>query len=481
MQGLKNWPVIGPVHDVPVQGPAANPCEPAYKGRRFGPVSLKLSAIALAVGAFGGIAATLIGWFGPYRGLGTAAFAIALMFIFCALVAWCASDVKKQEQASLENFERLKRVEGASARLAAIVESSTDAIISKSLDGVILSWNKSAERLFGYSAEEIIGQPVTKLFAPGREHEEPEILERIRSGQIVDHFETVRRRKDGSIFDVSLTISPIRDASGQIIGASKILRDITERKRIEQELQKARETLEERVQERTASLKETTDQLESFCYTIAHDLRSPLRAQQSYAQLLLDDYHEAIGETGRTYADRIIKAAGRLDELVVDLLTYSRLSREELSFANVDLNAVLAEVQHTLNHDIHAAGAEIEVGELFPVYAYEPTLKLVLTNLLSNAFKFVVPGRSPRVKIWSERCGSRVRVWIEDNGIGIAPQHLEKIFGVFQRLHVTDKYPGTGIGLAIVQKGLQRMDGHVGVESEADAGSKFWFDLPAAK
>ncbi len=251
-----------------------------------------------------------------------------------------------------------------------------------------------------------------------------------------------------------------------------------ERKRVQADLQRAKDELEEKVEERTAALQETTAQLETFCYTIAHDLRSPLRAQQSFAQVVLDDNQDALNEDSRNYLQRIVKSANRLDKLVNDLLVYSRLNRDELVFTKVDMGKVLADVQASIADEIASKGASVKVATLPAVRAYEPTLNLVITNLLGNALKFVKPGVAPEVKIWSESKGDLIRLWIEDNGIGISADNTEKIFGVFHRLHSADKYPGTGIGLAIVQKCVERMAGTVGVESEPGNGSRFWIELP---
>jgi signal transduction histidine kinase len=257
-------------------------------------------------------------------------------------------------------------------------------------------------------------------------------------------------------------------------------RELAERKRTEAELHKAKGELEERVKERTASLRETTEQLETFCYTIAHDLRSPLRAQQSFAQALIEDYRQVLDEMGMQYVTRILRSAERLDKLVHDLLTYSRLNRDDLKFADIDLAKVVQDIQVSHSEDIQKLGAEITTGPLHSVFAYEPTLNLIVANLVTNAMKFMKPGETPRIKIWSEQHDGRVRLSVQDNGIGIPREGLEKIFGVFQRLHPVDKYPGTGIGLAIVQKGVERMGGTVGVESEVGKGSRFWIELPAA-
>jgi PAS domain S-box-containing protein len=360
------------------------------------------------------------------------------------------------------------------------VESSDDAILSKTLQGIITTWNQGAQRMYGYTAEEAIGKSVTILIPFERLDEEPAIIERLKRGERIEHYETVRKRKDGTLLNVSLTVSPIKDATGKIIGASKIARDITERKRWEAEIKKAKDELELRVQERTASLNETTQQLETFCYTIAHDLRSPLRAQQSFASVLLEDYGNVLGETGSEYAERIIHSAKRLDQLVHDLLTYSRMSRSEIKFAKVDPAKVVKEVLETLAERIQSSGATISVGELMPVLAHEPTLNIVISNLVENALKFTAPGVAPQIQIRTILNKECVQLWVEDNGIGINPEHMPKIFGVFQRLHPNNVYPGTGIGLALVQKGVERMDGSVGVESEPGKGSRFWIQLPRA-
>jgi PAS domain S-box-containing protein len=374
-----------------------------------------------------------------------------------------------------------KQAEEARLRLAAVVESSDDAIISKTLEGYITSWNAGAQRLFGYTEQEALGKHITMLFPADRLAEEEVVLSHIRRGQPLQHFETVRKTKDGRLIDISLTVSPIKDALGKVIGASKIARDITEKKRAQAELLKLNEELEKRVKERTASLMETNEQLETFCYTIAHDLRSPLRAQQSFAQALLDEFGQPLGESGKDYAARILRNARRLDHLVSDLLAYSRISRDQLQLRPVELGKVMKDVLDAQADQVQQSNAKVEIGDLHCVKGYEPTLNLVLSNLVANALKFVPAGVAPSVRVRSEERGSFVRLWVEDAGIGIAPENTEKIFGVFHRLHHMDKYPGTGIGLAIVQKGVERMGGRVGVESEVGCGSRFWIELPIVK
>ncbi len=236
--------------------------------------------------------------------------------------------------------------------------------------------------------------------------------------------------------------------------------------------------LEDRVRERTRELREALLELESFAYTIAHDLRAPLRAQAGFSEILLSEYGDKLDEEARGHLGRIRHAAERMDSLVQDLLSYSRLTREEIRLQPVDMSALLSEVLIRMESDIRERRAEVIVaGSLPPVLAHRVMLEQVLTNLVSNAIKFVAPGVGPRITVRGEAREGRVRLWVEDNGIGIPAEYREKVFGVFERLE-PDKYPGNGIGLAIVRKAVERMGGRTGVESAPGSGSRFWFELP---
>ena len=683
----------------------------------------------------------------------------------------------------------------ASMHLAAIVDSSEDAIISKTLQGNVTSWNKSAEKLFGYTADEMIGQHITRLFPEDRLDEEPGIIARISRGQRIEHFETVRKTKDGRLIDISLTLSPIRDAHGRIIGVSKIARDITQRKHIEEQLrrseeqlrlmadslpqlawmaepdgtifwynrrwyeytgttpeqmkewgwktvhdpkvlprvleawsaslasgepfemefplkgadgvyrwfltrgnpirdsqgrilrwlgtntnidealktrkaledetrilellndtgsaiasqldlqnlvqlatdagtklsgakfgaffynvinekgeayllytlsgapreafeklglprntpifertfrgkgvmrsdditkdprygtmaphygmpkghlpvrsylavpvisrsgqvigglffahpdvgvftarserlvvgvaaqaaiaidnarlfetaqreiaerkrtedalQKAKGELEERVAERTASLTQAIAQMEEFSYSVSHDLRAPVRAMQGYAQALLEDYGNVLDDMAREYLNHIVRSGSRMDRLVRDILTYSRIARVEFQLHPVELDILIRDIiSHYPEMQPPHANITLQPG-LGRVIAHEPALTQAISNLLSNAVKFVGPGVKPLVHVYSERRDGWLRLWVQDNGIGIKPEHQRRLFGLFQRIHPDDRYEGTGIGLAIVRKSVERMGGTVGMESNG-AGSRFWLELPAA-
>jgi len=390
-----------------------------------------------------------------------------------------------------------KQAEEAHARLAAIVESSDDAIISKTLDGVITSWNAGAEKLLGHQAEEIVGQSITTIIPPDHQGEEKEILKRLRRDERVDHFETVRMTKDGRRVEVSLSVSPIRDATGRIIGASKIARDITRHKQAEEalktaqaELQNHARELERRVAERTADLHATNEQLETFVYSIAHDLRGPLRSMTGFSQLLVDDYAAQLNETAQVLLKRIHASSAFMDKLLLDLLAFGGAARTEVHLSPVKVSKAWEAALFQTSNQAEQSQAKIEtIGTLPVVRAHEATLGQCLANLVSNALKFVVPGVRPHVRLHAEEITdstradggrTRVRLWLEDNGIGIAPEDQERAFRVFERLNGA-RYLGTGIGLSIVRKGIERMGGRVGLESHPGKGTRFWIELPKAE
>lgn len=240
--------------------------------------------------------------------------------------------------------------------------------------------------------------------------------------------------------------------------------------------------LEERVRARTAELQERNEELEAFGYSISHDLRAPLRAMEGFSQALLEDYGDRLDTTGRGYAERVVTATRRMDELILDLLAYSRVTRSDVRLGRLDLGRLVQGAVEQLDAEVRNRGARIVVEpRLPPVVGHEATLAQVIANLLGNGIKFVPPDRTPEIRVRAERRDGTVRVWIEDNGIGIAPEHHDRVFRIFERLHGTDDFPGTGIGLAIVRKGVERMGGCVGLDSKVGEGSSFWVDLPGAE
>ncbi|BAY12415.1 CHASE3 domain-containing protein [Calothrix sp. NIES-2098] len=250
---------------------------------------------------------------------------------------------------------------------------------------------------------------------------------------------------------------------------------------LREQLQNYASELEQRVSDRTADLQVANQELEAFTYSISHDLRAPLRTMQGFAQALLEDYSDQLDSIGQEYIEYITEGAVQMDTLINDLLAYSRLSRVDIQLNPVDLTLVVEEALKQISAQIQEQQAKVTVISPLPqVIAHRPTLIQVVTNLLSNAIKFVKPGIQPEVKVYAQEQKDWINLWVIDNGIGIAPQHQERIFNVFERLHGVETYPGTGIGLAIVRKSIERMGGRAGVESQPSIGSRFWIALPKA-
>lgn len=363
--------------------------------------------------------------------------------------------------------EQTKATE-AQERLAAIVESSDDAIISKDLNGIIRSWNRGAERTFGYKAEEAIGQHISILAVPERSDEMPNILERISRGERIDHYVTKRRTKDGRVLSVSLTVSPVRDASGRIVGASKVARDMTEREQHQQALREA-----------NAALKRSNADLEQFAYSASHDLQEPLRMVATYTELLRKKFGQQLGERGDEYIRYAVEGALRMERLIKDLLAFtqaSSLGQEPTEW--VDANDVVDDVLANLATAIADSNATVTRDTLPAVRIHKFQLQQLFQNLIGNAIRYR-GADPPRIHVGVGRSDGEWVFSVQDNGIGIDQQYKEQVFGIFKRLHSAAEYPGTGMGLAICQRIVQRAGGRIWVESELGRGSTFFFTLAA--
>lgn len=367
--------------------------------------------------------------------------------------------------ASIIDITERKRAEEVQQHMAALVASADDAIISKGLDGLIRTWNPGAERLLGYTTEEIIGRPVSLLLPEDRQAEEAVILERIRSGQRVAHFETVRRRKDGSLLDVSLTISPIRNRFGAIVGASKVMRDITERKRNEQELSRS-----------NAELAQSNRELDEFVYTASHDLRAPLNGVGAVAQWILDDDRTLCPET----RDRLTLIQGRIERmhrLLSDVRAYARAGRcTETSGGLVNAAALVADIAATLHVP---PGFSVRCDpSLQSIQVMRVPLGLVLQNLIDNAIKHHDRAEGT-VTVSAHPAGTWIRFSVVDDGPGIPDEYHEAIFEMFRTLQPRDAVEGSGMGLALVRKIVGKMGGSAGIEPSRGRGAQFWFDWPS--
>jgi len=373
-----------------------------------------------------------------------------------------------------EEYNKVKDTEEKYYRL---FQNSNDAIFIQDLNGRIIDVNKKLLSLFGYDRSEIMSVSMADLVDVAEHSKYRGAIELlVKEGATV--FEIDLKRKNGEPFPAEVSASTFAVNGEKVVQA--VVRNISERKRAEEEFKKYRKHLEAFVAQRTDQLEAANKELESFAYSVSHDLRAPLRAMEGFASALLEDYAEKLDETGRDYANRVVSAAQHMDILIQDLLAYSRLSRSALKPNAVSLDGVLGEVMHQLSSDIQKMDAQIRVERPLPeVMGDHATLVQVLSNLLSNAIKFVEPGVKPRVNIRAETLSNKVRLWVEDTGIGIAPEYYDRIFRIFERLQGMEAYPGTGVGLAIVKKGLERMGGSAGLESVPGQGSKFWVELRA--
>jgi PAS domain S-box-containing protein len=370
-----------------------------------------------------------------------------------------------------------KRAEQAKFDLAAVVESSDDAIITKNLESIITSWNAGAEQLFGYTAAEAIGQPVTMLMPPDRANEEPGILERIRRRERIDHYETIRRRKDGTLLHISLTVSPVFDAQGKVVGASKIARDITGRKAAEEQLLQAKQEAEAANRAK-----------DMFLAVLSHELRTPLAPV--FMTLTALELNADLPPALRENVTMMRRNVELEVKLIDDLLDVSRITSGKLRLQcdRLDINQLIRHVCETCQQSIREKGihlhSDLDAG-VGDVIGDPARLQQVFWNLLNNAAKFTPEGGDIHVTTrYSEEDGQagQVQVTVRDSGKGITPEILPRIFDAFEQGEpgVTRQFGGLGLGLAISKRLVERHRGSIRAQSEGpDKGATFIVELPA--
>ena len=348
--------------------------------------------------------------------------------------------------------------------LAAIIDSSEDAIISKTLDGTVTSWNKGAEKIYGYSKEEVIGKSISLIIPPFRFAEEVEILESIRKGETVAHFETTRITKEGTLIDISLTVSPIKDKNGRIIGASKISRDITEKVRLKYKLE-----------EYNLKLSELIRNKDEFIALASHELKTPTTTIKGYLQLIEDEIEQ---EDHKLYIQKTLKQVDKLTGLISDMLDVTKMQegKLEMHHSTFDLYRLIADcvdsIEPAANHRIellnHPDSQFITADRL--------RIRQVILNILNNAVKYSPQDKSIILK--SELLEMNVLISIQDFGSGIPVDKIEKIFTRFYRVDRTDFSSGLGIGLYIAKEIVTEHHGKIWVESQEGCGSTFYIQLP---
>jgi PAS domain S-box-containing protein len=365
----------------------------------------------------------------------------------------------------------------AASRYQTITETSMEGFWVTDMQGRVLEVNDTYCRMSGYAREELLTLSIADLEDIETASDVARHIEHVVAGDEA-LFESRHRRKDGSAVSVEVGVQFRPDGGGNLI---VFVRDVTARKAAEDEILRLNEELEERVRERTASLEAANRELETFSYSVSHDLRSPLRAITGFAEILDKRYGERLDAKGRHYLDNIVEGGQHMGILIEELLAYSRLGRSVVQAQPVPLGPVLARLRMTFADRISAGGGMLAVAEPLAVPAGDPTLlEQVLANLIDNAFTYRRPDVAPLVTVSAVRHGSRVRLEVADNGIGIAPEFQARIFEPFVRLHRVEEYPGTGIGLATVRKATRLMNSDVTVNSVPGEGSTFSLELPAA-
>jgi len=387
----------------------------------------------------------------------------------------------------------IDELEHARARLAAIVESSEDAIVSKTLDGIVTSWNAAAERIFGWKAEEMIGQPILKLIPEELQYEEAQILAKLRAGERIERYETVRKRKDGERLDISLTISPVRDKHDVIVGAAKIAHNITARRRAEKELRAREAELDALARERAQVLESEraarteaerlSRMKDEFLATLSHELRTPLNAIQGWTDILLQKPRVDEELQALQTIERNVRAQVRI---ISDLLDMSRIvsGKLHLEVQPLHLHQVVEEALDSVRQS--AAAKNIRISTLLDsqiglVRGDPNRLQQVLWNIFSNAVKFTP--RGGRISVVLERVNSHVEICVEDTGIGIRADFLPFVFDRFRQADpsTTRRHSGLGLGLSIVKNLVEMHGGSVRVKSPGEnQGSTFVVALPVS-
>ncbi len=393
-------------------------------------------------------------------------------------------ELSKTVQKLESEIEHRKQMEGklkeSETRYMDLYENAPDMYASVNAETArIDACNMTLANTLGYAKEEIVGHPVYNIYHPDCLEDAKKAFQSFIETGKLDNRELQLRRKDGSKLDVSLNVSAVRGENGQILSSRSTLRDITKRKRVEQELDEHREHLEELVRERTRELEAANRELEAFAYSVSHDLRAPLRHIDGFIELLQENATAALDEQSRHYMGIISESAGKMGQLINDLLSFSRTGRRELSFQKVALGPLVQDVIRDLEPDISGRNVQWHIGELPVVNGDATMLRIVLTNLISNALKFTRYRSQADIEIGSQPGRkSEAVVFVRDNGVGFDMAYVDRLFCVFQRLHRAEEFEGTGIGLANVQRIIARHGGSPWAEGKVDQGATFFFSLP---
>jgi len=358
-----------------------------------------------------------------------------------------------------------------------IIANLDEGYYSATFEGILLEHNRAFNRILGFAPEDdLSGRLITEFWVMPDKRKE--LVSELLSAGFVSRYPVEIKTKNGNIITIMVSSHLVRDKNGQPLRIEGIFLDITDRIKAENEIKKLNETLEQRVEERTARLAAVNQELEAFTYSVSHDLRAPLRHISGFVDLLTRQCHNTLPEKGKHYLDNIADAAHQMGMLIDDLLQFSRAGRQEKRAVVLDMNSVLQEVLRMISRDCQERNIEWIIADLPPVVADQTLLRLVWINLLSNAVKFTRPRENARIEIGFRKEKDESIFFVKDNGVGFDMQYSHKMFGVFQRLHSSREFEGTGIGLANVHRIVLRHGGRTWAEAEIDKGATFYFTLP---
>jgi PAS domain S-box-containing protein len=360
-----------------------------------------------------------------------------------------------------------------------LIEASLDPLVTIGSDGRITDVNVATEKVTGHSREELIGADFMDYFS------EPEKAkagyQQVFQDGFVQDYALEIQHKDGHLTPVLYNASVYRDETGQGVGVFAAARDITERKRAEEEVRTLNAELEQRVVQRTAQLEAVNKELEAFSYSVSHDLRAPLRAIDGFSRVILEDYIDELNDEGKRVLNIIRNNTQKMGQLIDDLLLFSRLGRQEISPSDISMTELAKGVFEEIKSPADERNLQFNMKTLPLAQGDRSMMKQVFANLLSNAIKFTRSRKMATIEIGGINDGAENIYYVKDNGVGFDMQYVNKLFGVFQRLHSAEEFEGTGVGLAIVQRIIHRHGGRVWAEGRVNEGATFYFSLPAKK